>query len=65
MLLTQGMSDVIEYKLEGHDIGIDENQLVQVLAQAMKAMEAKDTILLSDILQYDLKKIFEIVLTFL
>jgi hypothetical protein len=58
-LLTQVISDIFEYKSQGNEIGIDESQLIIVLTKAMKAIEMKDTILLSDILLYDLKELFE------
>lgn len=61
-LLTQTMNEIFTYKLEGHEVGIDENQLIQVLTEAMKAIEVKDTVLLSDILQYELKELFNKVL---
>lgn len=61
-MLIKVMNDIFAYQSAGHSIGIDENQLVQVLAEAMKAMEVKDTVLLSDILQYDLKELFNKIL---
>lgn len=38
---------------------VDVNQLNKVLSEAMHAMENKDTTMLSDILQYELKEMLE------
>ena len=43
----------------GNDTAFDGDKLVHLLAEAMRAMETKDTILLSDILQYELKEALE------
>lgn len=43
---------MIEYK--GSEESQGEEQLMQTVTEAMNALEQKDTILLSDILQYDL-----------
>ena len=64
-VLTETMGRIFKYKEEGHDILIDEHQLVQVLTEAMKAMEEKDTVLLSDILQYELEELLNLVLSVL
>lgn len=65
VVLSKVIDGIFKYKAEGHDILIDENQLVLVLTEAMKAMEAKDTILLSDILQYELEDLLNTVLSLL
>lgn len=62
ILLSETINDIYAYELAGNQIGMEENQLVETLTEAMKAMEEKDTVLLSDILQYDLKEIFEKIL---
>ncbi|ROR31544.1 hypothetical protein EDD66_101161 [Mobilisporobacter senegalensis] len=62
ILLSNTMNSVFSYIKEGNDIGINENELVQLLSDAMNAMEKKDIILLSDILQYELKELFENIL---
>lgn len=62
IMLTDTVNHIFNYKAEGNDIGVEEDYLVQVLTEAMKALEMKDVILLSDILQYDLKELLEKVL---
>jgi hypothetical protein len=57
--LTQTINEIFTYKSEGNQIDIEESQLIQSLNEAMKALEEKDTTLLSDILQYELKELFE------
>jgi len=57
--LTLAMNEIFTYKSENKDLDIEEKHLIQVLTEAMKAMEEKDTTLLSDILKYDLKVQFE------
>lgn len=58
-ILIDTTNSIFKYKAENHDILIDEKQLVQVLADAMEAMEVKDTVLLSDILQYELIELLD------
>lgn len=62
IMLTDTMNHIFTYKAEGYDIGVEEDHLVQVLTEAMNALEMKDVILLSDIMQYDLKELLEKVL---
>lgn len=62
IMLTDTMNHIFNYKAEGYDIGVEVDHLVQVLTEAMRALEMKDVILLSDILQYDLKQLLEKVL---
>lgn len=59
LVLTNTINDIFEYKIQGNEIGIEESHLIEVLTEAMNAMEAKDTLLLSDILNYELKELFE------
>lgn len=58
-VLTDTINNIFEYKNQGYDIGIEEPHLVEVLTNAMNAMEEKDALLLSDILNYELKELFE------
>lgn len=60
--IMQGMNDILLLKANGHNIPLQEDQLNQVLFKAMKAMESKDTILLSDILSYEVKVLLNNVL---
>jgi hypothetical protein len=62
VLLMQGFNSILSYKAKGFDIGIEESQINNVLNEAMKAMQNKDTILLSDILCYDIKGLFNSIL---
>ena len=61
-LLILGINHILEYNSENNGIKIDEQQLNNLLTEAMKAIESKDVILLSDILQYDIKELFEDIL---
>lgn len=49
MKLADGLKDVVNEK---PDINVQE--FLEILTEAMNALEEKDTVLLSDILQYDL-----------
>ncbi|WP_313131388.1 hypothetical protein [Anaerocolumna sp.] len=60
--LANTMDGIFTYIKAGKNIGADENKLVQLLTDSMNAMEKKDTILLSDILQYELKELLENIL---
>lgn len=46
---------ILSPELENNEIYIDEQKLNTILANAMKAIELNDTILLSDILIFELK----------
>jgi hypothetical protein len=58
LVLTDTINDIFQYKIQGNEIGIEESRLINVLTEAMNAMEAKDALLLSDILNYELKELF-------
>ncbi len=53
--LDKAMSAVSLYRQEGGLIDIDEDRIVKNLTEAMKALENKDMLLLSDILEYEIK----------
>jgi hypothetical protein len=53
-VLMQGIDHLLKLKKDGFDINIDEKEINQVLSNAIEALTKKDTILLSDVLQYDL-----------
>jgi len=57
--ITTAIDQLFEYKLENNSITIDENKLISNLTEAMHAMEEKDTILLADILQYEIMEQFK------
>jgi len=48
------INQIIEYKGQNNSIDVNEAKLVELLSNAMNAMEKKDVILLSDILKYEL-----------
>lgn len=54
-ILSIMISKSSEEKQKGIDIFIDDIKLNEVLIEAMKALEAGDTILFSDIFEYELK----------
>ncbi|MBH1942471.1 hypothetical protein I5677_16335 [Mobilitalea sibirica] len=57
--LIQTINALNTYKLENNQINIDEQKLNSILVNAMTAMKQDDTVLLSDILVFDLKPILE------
>lgn len=61
-LLTNTMNCIFNYINDGNDIGVNQEKLIEVLVKAMKSIEVKDIILFSDILQYELKELFEEIL---
>lgn len=58
-VLMQTVNLIFIYKSEGNQIDIEEQRLNTVLGKAMTAIEQGDTILISDILIFDLKNMFE------
>jgi len=58
-LLSSTIDQIFQYQVNGHDIGIEVNNIMNILNLAMKAIEEKDTILLADILNYDLKELLK------
>lgn len=58
-VLMQAVNLISTNKLETNGIHIDELELNTVLGNAMTAIKQSDTILLSDILKFDLEKILE------
>jgi hypothetical protein len=57
-VLIQTTTQIINYKSEDNKIHIEEQELNTVLGNAMTAMEQGDMILLSDILVFELKSMF-------
>ena len=55
--LSSLVSIISEEIKDSRDRLLDEEKLNEVLTQAMKALEAGDTILFSDIFEYDLKEL--------
>jgi ElaB/YqjD/DUF883 family membrane-anchored ribosome-binding protein len=57
-ILIKTINEMLIYKKEKSDNfkDIQENKINEILTEAMNALEQKDTILLSDILNYDLKE---------
>lgn len=58
-LLISTINEILELKNENKELNIDEFEINTVLESSMKAIEAGDTILLSDILFFDLKPLLE------
>lgn len=54
-ILIRLVNKIAQVKSEDKEVPIDEGILTSVLTEAMKAMESKDEVLLSDILEYELK----------
>lgn len=59
--LMKVLGAVENYKIEHNCENIDINSMNQVLNQALNALEEKDTILFSDILQFEFKSMLMIV----
>lgn len=56
--ISAAIEEVIRYQSDsGQDV--QGERVVEILTEAMKALEKKDALLLADILQYDLKEILE------
>lgn len=51
--ITQMVDTLHQYKEEHENFAYDEMAVVKALTEAMDAMEAGDTVLLADILEYD------------
>lgn len=58
-VLSQTVDAIFKHNANNSRIDFDEKNLVSVLNEAMNAMEAKDVVLLSDILQYEIKELLE------
>lgn len=61
-LLVQITNELLNIQTESNGKNIDQEKLNYVLANAMRAIEYGDTILLSDILFFDLKPLLEKIL---
>jgi len=57
--LMQAVNEIVNYQVDKKVQIIDEQILNVVLTEAMKAIEQKDTILLSDLLIFEVKDMFE------
>ena len=55
--LSNLMNEIALYREQGNEIEINEREIVTRLTEAMNALEQKDTLLLSDILEYEIKDI--------
>lgn len=60
-LLTSVIEELYTLKSKGINIGINENILMIKFSEAMDALQIKDTILLSDILQFEVLELIKIV----
>jgi len=58
-MLIQTVNGILETKSKNNDIYIDEKVLNSILSNAMNAIKLRDTVLLSDILYFDLKPLLE------
>lgn len=60
--ISEAIEEVIRYQdMSGQDI--QGERIVGILTEAMKALEMKDSLLLADILQYELKEMLEKVIS--
>lgn len=55
--LGEVMTEVGQYRQQGNDVALDETETMNKLTEALKALEMKDTLLLADILEYEIKDI--------
>ena len=58
-LLIQTTNGILDSQIESDELHIDVQNINDILSKAMNAMESGDTILLSDILYFDLKPLLE------
>ena len=63
--VTAAIDQLFAYKIENNSLNIDENKLISNLTEAMHAMEEKDTVLLADILQYEIVEQFKTIVKIL
>lgn len=49
---------VLQYKAENGNLEFDEKNFIKTLEECISALEQKDTVLLADILNYDIKDAF-------
>lgn len=61
-VITTAINSIFEYKKNNVDFVIDEKKIVETFSEALNAMENKDTILLADILQYEVSEQFNHIL---
>lgn len=57
-LISDVIDDILSYEHKLLGKKVSEKKLVEILSDAMTALEKRDELLLSDILQYDLKEVF-------
>ncbi|BCN32551.1 hypothetical protein [Anaeromicropila herbilytica] len=60
--ITEAINLIFEYKKINPDFELDEKKIVDTFTEALNAMEAKDIILLADILQYEITEQFNEIL---
>ena len=56
LILSKTIDEIYRYKNQGNMIEVNEEELNEALTQAVNAMEEKDPLLLSDILQYEINE---------
>lgn len=59
--LVAGVDAIYQYKQQHDEIPFDEQELQTALVDAMNALEEKDTVLLADVLKYDIYEKYEAV----
>ncbi|HWT73655.1 MAG TPA: hypothetical protein VN258_02905 [Mobilitalea sp.] len=59
ILLSGTINSIYQCQMVDNDLEIDIKIIMEALNNAMKAIEEKDTILLADILYYDIKELLE------
>jgi len=60
--IAKAVEEIFAWQTEQGREESEKQEIVQVLTQAMQAMEQKDTVLLADILQYELLERFNAIL---
>lgn len=60
--ITKAITLVFEYNKNNEGFIIEEGKIVETFSQALSAMESKDTILLADVLQYEITEQFNDIL---
>lgn len=59
LILSKTIDEIYRYKNQGHVIEVNKEELNGALVQAVNAMEGKDSLLLSDILQYEINEMLK------
>ena len=64
-IIEDSINKIVSLNIENDNINIDMHSIIEVLNRAMEAMESQDSILLADILQYEMVEEFQKIIDYL